>query len=131
MSTKSKGTRAERELFHMFWDNDWYCLRTAGSGSTAMPAPDLIAGKHGRLLVLECKSGSGDYRYLTKKEVKELIDFAVAFKAEPWIGARFDREGWFFVRAEELKSSGENFVVHIEDAKKRCKSFEDLIKKLS
>ncbi|MEK6904181.1 MAG: Holliday junction resolvase Hjc [Nanoarchaeota archaeon] len=129
--SKSKGTRAERELFHMFWDNDWYCLRTAGSGSTAMPAPDLIAGKDGRLFVLECKSGSGDYRYLTKKEVKELIDFAVAFKAEPWIGARFDREGWFFVKARELESSGNNFVVNLKAAKEKGLKFADLVGNLT
>lgn len=128
MSTKAKGTRAERELFHMFWDNGWTCLRTAGSGSTTMPAPDIIAGKDGRVLVIECKSGSGEYRYLTKKQVQELIDFSIAFKAEPWIAARFDREGWFFVKAKEVKSSGVNLVVNLKDAKESGIKFSELTK---
>ncbi|MEK6812527.1 MAG: Holliday junction resolvase Hjc [Nanoarchaeota archaeon] len=125
---KSKGTRAERELFHKFWENGWACLRTAGSGSTSFPAPDLIAGKDSRLLVIECKSGAGNYRYLDKKEVEELQLFAQSFGAEAWIGARFDRLGWFFVPAHELVGSGpNNFVVHLKKAMESGKRFEQLI----
>ncbi len=127
MGTKAKGTRSERELFRMFWENGWACLRTAGSGSTSFPAPDLIAGKNGRLLVIECKSGAGNYRYLDKKEVEELIFFAESFGAEAWIGARYDRIGWFFIPARELASSGpNNFVVHLKHVSEKGKKFEDL-----
>ena len=127
--SKSKGTRAERELFHLFWQNGFNSLRTAGSGSTSMPAPDLIAAKDGRILVIECKSGAGNNRYIKKEQIEELIAFAKTFDGEPWIAARFDRIGWFFVKAENLEQTkGENFVVNLETAKTSGFKFEDLIK---
>ena len=33
MSTKSKGTNAERELIHNLWANGYAAIRSAGSGS--------------------------------------------------------------------------------------------------
>ena len=126
---KSKGTRAERELFHLFWGDGFNSIRTAGSGSTSMPAPDLIAAKDGRGLVIECKSGAGNYRYIKKQQVEELIAFAKTFDGEPWIAARFDRIGWFFVKAENLEQTkGENFVVNLETAKISGLKFKDLVK---
>ena len=38
MSLKSKGSNAERQLLHMFWDAGWACLRSAGSGSMNHPS---------------------------------------------------------------------------------------------
>ena len=129
MSTKAKGTRAERELFHLFWENGFNSIRTAGSGSTSMPAPDLIAAKNGRVLVIECKSGAGNKRYIKKQQIEELIAFAKTFSAEAWIAARFDRVGWFFVKAENVaQTKGENFVVDLEQSKAFGVKFEDLIK---
>ncbi len=112
----------------MFWDsNMWVCIRTAGSGSTTVPAPDLLVGNQQRKLAIECKSGK-DKRYLTKKEVEELIFFAEKFGAEAWIGVRFNNVDWLFLRPEELGvSKGDNFFVSVELAKERGISFENLI----
>ena len=46
---KRKGTRVERELFHMLHDKSFHCVRAAGSGSTPLPNPDILAGKDGRI----------------------------------------------------------------------------------
>lgn len=126
--SKIKGNRTERELFHMFFDSGWGISRIAGSGSTPLPAPDLIAGKAGRVLAIECKSGKGR-RYLKEKEVSELKEFSERFGAEAWIGARFDNEKWLFLEISKLgKGRGKNFYVDLAYAKKYGLRFEELIK---
>ena len=129
VGTKNKGTRLERELFRMFWESgDWAGIRTAGSGSTTVPAPDLLVGNKNRKLAIECKSGK-DKRYLTKKEVDELIFFAEKFGAEAWIAVRFNNVDWLFLRPDELGvSKGENYFVSIDLAKEKGFSFQELIK---
>jgi len=126
---KKKGTRAERELLHLFFENKWASARIAGSGSTTMPAPDLVAGGSGRVLAIECKAGK-DNRYLTNKEIKELVEFSECFGAEAWVGVRFDNLGWFFLKTEDLRESkGGNWFVNVDIAKKKGLSFNELIGK--
>ena len=126
---KIKGTRLERELFHMLWKTKiWACIRCAGSGSTPMPSPDLIVGNKKRKLAIECKSGK-DTRYLTKKEVYELVEFSEKFGAEPWIGIRFDNMDWFFVKPKDLGiSKGQNYFISKDLAVKKGIDFKTLIK---
>ena len=127
--SKAKGSRTERELLSMFFNKDFVGTRTAGSGSTPLLAPDIIVGGNGRVLAIECKSGK-DKRYITKDQIKELREFSKKFGAESWLGVRFDREGWYFLNLEDLNesSSGNNFVVDIDLAKKKGLSFDELIK---
>ena len=129
MSSKNKGSRTERELVHMFFDKSHAASRIAGSGSTPLLAPDILAGVNGRVLAVECKSGK-DKRYITKKQIKELKEFSRKFGAESWLGVRFDREGWYFLSLEDLdkSSTGNNFVVDVDLAKKKGLSFDELIK---
>ena len=47
MSNKSKGSNAERELYQMFVDNNFRCVRVAGSGVMENADCDIIAGKKG------------------------------------------------------------------------------------
>lgn len=125
--SKIKGCRTERELLHLFWDAGFVCSRMAGSGSIPLPSPDLIAGKDGRILVIECKSGKSQ-RYLTKKEVDELRDFGVRMGAEAWIALRFNNQDWYFMETEKLKQSrGGNFFADIKLAKEKGILFKDLI----
>lgn len=112
----------------MFWDtNLWVCIRTAGSGSTTVPAPDLLVGNQKRKLAIECKSGK-DTRYLTKKEVDELKFFSEKFGAEAWIGIRFNNVEWLFLRPEELGiSKGNNYFISMDLARKKGINFNNLI----
>jgi len=123
-----KGSRTERELFWMFWDTKiWAGIRCAGSGSTTVPAPDLLMGSKNRKLAIECKSGKGK-RYLTKKEVDELKFFADKFGAEAWIAMRFNNVDWLFLKPEDLGvSKGNNYFASIDLAKKKGISFDNLI----
>jgi Holliday junction resolvase len=106
--SKKKGSRTERELLHLFWDAGWYCIRMAGSGSMPLPCPDLLSGKKGRTLAIECKSGKGKQRrYISKEQIEELQEFSNGFGAEDWVGVRFDGKKWAFLKPSQLgKSNG-------------------------
>jgi len=110
VSTKSKGTTAERELLHLLWEQGFAAMRAAGSGSTTHCCPDLIAGKAGRILAFECKSITDGIRYIPKKEIDQLQLFASIIGAEPYIAVRFNRKEWHFVLPEEM---GENATLKL------------------
>mgnify|MGYP001034255301 CR=1 FL=1 len=120
---KQKGSRAERELLHMFFNNQWICVRAAGSGSIPLPCPDLLAGKNGRSIAIECKATKKLKKYLTKAEVEDLVTFSTMFGAEAIIGLRVDRKEWKFFNPEELKFTGKFYVA---DSNKGI-TFEELI----
>ena len=127
MSRKSKGIGAERELIHKFWAAGWAACRVAGSGAIKYPCPDIIAGNASRRLAVECKASGDAYQYLEMASVKQLQDFAARFGAEAWFGVRFDKEGWYFVSLEDLKSSGKAFSFSMDQARSRGLLFEELI----
>ena len=128
--SKVKGSRLERELFHMFWNQKgWAGLRVAGSGSTTLPASDLLAGNGSRILAIECKSGKGR-RDIKKKQVEELKTFSKLFGAEAWVGVRFDNMPWYFLQLGDLgKSKGKNYFVNPDLVIKKGIMFEELIGK--
>jgi len=126
---KSKGSRAERELLHMFWETGkWAALRAPGSGSMPRPCPDVLAGNGKRYIAVECKSIKADRKYFDKKEIDDLIEFSRLFGAEPWIGMRFDNMKWYFLKIEELGSSkGGMAYASKELVMKKGLTFEELI----
>ena len=129
MSTKAKGSFAERELIHKLHDENWGIIRSAGSGSTPLPSTDIIAGNGKRVLAIECKSLKYTTKYFYPEEINQLLTFSSRFGAEPWLGIRFDRVGWFFLRPEHLeKSKNGNFNISLERAKKIGVTFESLVK---
>ncbi len=130
MSTKSKGSRAERELFHLLWEEFGACVRVAGSGSTSLPAPDLLASNGKRTFAIECKSIKGEKKYFSAEELEQLHIFAQTFGAEAWLAIRFDNKGWFFLLAQKIpKSKGENYLVSYKQLRKEGLQFEEFIGK--
>lgn len=127
MSTKSKGTNAERELIHKFNDNGWVAIRSAGSGSMQYPSPDILAGNNLRRLAIECKAINDTKKYFTIKEIDELVFFANKFGAEAWVAIKFDRMSWFFLNIEDLDKSDKSYSIDIPDAKKKGLSFDQVI----
>ncbi len=127
MNKKAKGSNAERDLIHKFNDNEWVAIRSAGSGSQQYPSPDILAGNNLRRLAIECKSTADIKKYLTKKEVDELVFFAQKFGAEPWIGVRFDRMEWYFISIDDLDKTDKSYSIGIPEAKRKGLSFEQLI----
>jgi holliday junction resolvase Hjr len=127
---KSKGTRAERELLHLFWQNNWACMRSAGSGNTTMPSPDLIAGNKNNLLAIECKSTKGNSRNLQKEEIEQLVEFSDKIAAIPILAMRFDKNGWSFLNAKKTpKNKKGNYTISLKLCKEKGINFQELIGK--
>jgi holliday junction resolvase Hjr len=127
---KSKGTRAERELLHLFWENEWAAMRAAGSGSTSRPSPDLLASKNNKTYAIECKSIKSKSHHFKKEELEQLKLFSNLFGATAIIGIRFDNLGWHFLKAEELiPNKNGNYSVSLKLAQEEGIKFQELIDK--
>jgi holliday junction resolvase Hjr len=127
MNTKAKGTKGERELVKFFNESGWACNRIAGSGSTKYPSPDILAGNAVRRLAIECKVTKDNKKYFTNSEIEQLKVFSQMFGAESWVAVSFPSEPWYFLMLEDLDSSGENWVVSLEMAKRRGLKAEEIV----
>jgi holliday junction resolvase Hjr len=127
MSKKSKGTSAERELIHKFWDNGWAAFRAAGSGSSRFPCPDIIAGNSIRKIAIEVKYINSESKYFTRDEIDELKEFSHIFGCEAWVGIKFQGKGWQFFSVEDLRQTDQSYCVSIKDYELKGFSFEKLI----
>jgi len=129
MTSKAKGSRAERELLTMFWENNFAGYRAAGSGSTPLPSPDLLVGNGERYLAIECKALKTKAKYLEEAQINDLLKFSKIFGAEPWIGLRFNNIGWYFIQPDKLKKTKNGtLITSLEVVKEKGLTFNDLIK---
>lgn len=106
--SKKKGNRTERELFHLFHKSNWQPLRIAGSGSTPIPAVDLIAGKNKRIVAIECKASRPTTKYLEPEDLDQLKHVAATMGVEPWLAVKFDYKDWLFIKPEDIKRTKTN-----------------------
>ena len=131
INTKAKGTLAENEIVHKFWENNWVCVRVAGSGSSKYPAPDILASNGDRRIVMEIKIVNSYKKYFLKKQIDELNFFAEKFSSEPWVGICFRKSQWFFLpTCELLETKAENYLVDIIDMKKKGFDFFEMIRQI-
>ncbi|MBU1198808.1 MAG: Holliday junction resolvase [Nanoarchaeota archaeon] len=125
---KNKGSKAERDLIHLFWANGFGAMRAAGSGSAQHPSPDVVAGNGRKFFAFECKSSHDKSKYLTKDEITQLDLFANSFGARAFVAIKFDGEEWYFLRLTDLKKTDKSYVVTLDIAKKKGLSFEELVR---
>jgi len=125
---KRKGTGAERELLHLFFDNGWAAARVAGSGCMPEPSCDLLAGNGILKLAIECKTSRKKKKYLDKEQIKDFELFAQKFGLSALIAIRFARQGWWFVSPAQLEKTGKGLAISLEDIQKKGKSFEQLVR---
>ena len=128
MSSKSKGTEAERELLHMFWAKGYAALRSAGSGSMKYPGPDLIVSNKSRRLAIECKSTKDKKKYLDKYDIEQLKEFCDIFGAEPWFAVRFAKMQWLFLGLEDIEKTENGYVIDSKVAERRGLLIDELLK---
>ena len=129
MSSKSKGSKAERELLHLFWTKGWATLRSAGSGSMKYPGPDLLVGnkENNRRLAIECKTTKSNKLYLSDYDIKQLKDFSNIFDAREWFAIKFAKKDWRFLSLEDLKKTQRGYVIDSKLVDLYGTSFEELI----
>jgi len=127
-NTKAKGTSAENELIHRFWDNKWVCVRVAGSGSTQYPAPDLLASRGDKKIVMEVKVVNDTKKYFKEQEIKDLNFFAEKFGTESWVGVKFQESQWYFIPTFELEETKSgNYKIDLIQMKRQGFTFEEMI----
>ena len=124
---KSKGSKAERELIHLFWSKGFAAMRAAGSGSTQHPSPDIIAGDGKLFFAFEVKSSKDRVKYLTRDEITQLDLFANSFGARPFVAIKFNNEKWYFLKLTDLKVTKKSYVVTLDLAKKKGLLLKELI----
>src|SRR3990172_5404308 len=111
---KNKGSNAERELVTMLWGASLAAIRAAGSGVSKFYCPDVLASNGSRVLAIECKSTKHKYQYFDPEQVRQLLEFARIFKAEPWLAVKFSGDCKFF-KPEDLKATGKALTVTKDD----------------
>jgi len=124
-NNKSKGSKAERELYDMFVENNFRAVRVAGSGVMENADCDLIAGRkvEGARYCIEVKSTKKPYKYITKEQIESFMIFSDIFGLKPVIAVRFNRLGWFFFNPKDLEDSGKNWAVNMDLARAKGKRF--------
>jgi holliday junction resolvase Hjr len=122
-NNKSKGSKAERELYDMFIKENFRAVRVAGSGTMENADCDLIAGKKGKKYCIEAKSSKKPVKYIAKEQIERFITFSEIFGLKPVIAVRFNRLGWFFLDPRKMEDSGKNWVINEELARKKGKRF--------
>ncbi|MFC1454653.1 Holliday junction resolvase Hjc [Candidatus Undinarchaeota archaeon] len=123
-----KGSRTERELMQKFHEAGYGVVRSAGSGVSRYPSPDIIVGNDGRILAIECKASKGSVVYIEPKQIDELLEFSKKFGAKPFIGIRFNYEEWQFLDPSQLeKTIGEKYKVTRELAGKKSIGFSEIV----
>ncbi len=126
---KAKGIKGERELIHLFHQAGWSAIRSAGSGSSHYPSPDILAGNAVRRVAIECKVTKDKKKYFPDEEIEQLKTFSQKFGAESWIGVRFPREPWYFLLLEDLERTGNLWAVSLEQAKRKGLIVDELLEK--
>ena len=94
------------------------------------PAVDILASNKARIFAIECKATKELSRYIEEEQIQQLHTFSEKFGARPVIALKFPKTEWLFLRPEELKRTGKNFVIDKETAEKRGVKFEDLVANL-
>ncbi|MBN2067264.1 MAG: Holliday junction resolvase [Candidatus Diapherotrites archaeon] len=123
----SKGANAERELMHLFFHAGFSVVRIAGSGTSPLPAPDIIAIRQGRIIAVECKARKSKNLAISLTQMGELLEWAERAGAEPLIAWKVPRKGWFFLRPGQMHNSGKFHLISLRDAMENGKSLELII----
>ncbi len=126
---KAKGSKGERELIKFFNESGWVAIRSAGSGSSQYPSPDILAGNAMRRLAIECKVTKDKKKYFPHSEIEQLQTFSNHFGAEAWIGVKFPNDPWYFIMLEDLEKTGANWAISTEMARIRGLTYNELIEK--
>jgi len=119
----------ERELIGLLWPAGFACIRSAGSGRTRHPNPDILASNGRSVYAIECKSSARDEIRFEKSQLDDLVSFSSLFNARPVVAARFNHNGWIFFTPEKLERTGSgNVKVSIGHAKANGMSFQDFFR---
>jgi Holliday junction resolvase len=127
MPYHSKGANAERELMRLFFREGFSVVRIAGSGTSPLPAPDIIALKAGRIIAVECKARKAKNLAITISQVGELLDWAKKAGSEAFVAWRVPRKGWLFFHPKEMNQTGKFFTLSLKQAQAIGRPLEKVV----
>lgn len=107
---KSKGSKAERDLINILWGSGYAAIRAAGSGIQRFPSPDILAGKKGRVLVIEVKSTKSDSKYIDGQQIEELKNFSLNFGGVGLVACKFGAD-WKFFSLDKLEQTKKGYYL--------------------
>lgn len=112
----AKGYRGEREMLHTLAGMGYMVMRAPHSGSTSLASPDIIAAKHGKLIVLECKSRKGAFT-VPMEQLRELREWQEKAGAHAYVAWKMSRKGWRFLRLKDVHDNNGNIGKKFAEAK--------------
>ncbi|ADC65788.1 Resolvase, Holliday junction-type [Ferroglobus placidus DSM 10642] len=125
---KRKGSRFERELLELFWNNGFAAVRVAGSGSSSHPSPDLIVGNGKTFYALEVKMRKELPLYIEGEKIRELVMFSNLFGAKPLVAFKLPRKKWKFFTVADLVETERGYKID-ESNYHLGKDFEEVVGK--
>ena len=114
MKPKSKASRLENELANFLWSQGFAVVRgpSSGAGVTKRYAPDLVAIKDGKILVIEVKSKVKDSPlYINSSQILGLEEFAKRSSGIPIIAYKSNRNNFKFHFLDKLELTGNSFKI--------------------
>ena len=126
-----KGSIEERDLVKMFWDAGFAAMRApASGGATKRPLPDVLAGNGDKYLAIEVKSTRQEHIYIDNEKISNLVEFCDIFGAVPYVGAKFIRKPWRFIKISDLYvTRSNNYRVNLDLAFRKGLEFSEIIGK--
>jgi Holliday junction resolvase len=103
----AKGYAAERQLIHLLASMGYMTIRAPRSGSISLASPDVIAAKHGKLVVIECKSRKGAFS-VPREQLDELKAWREKAGAQAYVGWKISRQGWTFLHLDDVYMNNGN-----------------------
>ena len=122
MNRYAKGANAERELIQQLYSLGFSVVRTAGSGKTSLPSPDIIALNKYKKLCFECKAWKGKHLSIPLQQMLELVSWGKKAEVEMFVAWKIPDKGWLFLKPEHFNKSEKAFSISKEKALKKALS---------
>ncbi len=120
MARYKKGANAERELIHILFDHGFSVVRTAGSGKTALPAPDILALKQGKQLAFECKAWAAGHLSIPTEQISELVGWSKRAGVKCFVAWKIPRKGWFFLTPGQMHKTKKFYLISRKNALRKA-----------
>ena len=116
MTRYQKGANAERELIKILWARGFSVVRSAGSGKSSLPCPDIVALGPNKKLAFECKAWGSNYLNIPIKQMEEQMEWCRRAGAELFVVWKVSRQGFLFLPQKELVNAGKSYVISLKKA---------------
>ncbi|MCX6798540.1 MAG: Holliday junction resolvase Hjc [Candidatus Diapherotrites archaeon] len=116
MTHYRKGANAERELVHILFDRGFSVIRTAGSGKTALPAPDMSAMRPGKHIAFECKAWGAGNLAIPIASMLEFVGWCDRAGVDAIVGWKVPRQGWLFLTPQDFHRTAKFFLISKKEA---------------